>query len=143
MFFQMGLYLFLAAACALPRPSYGEDQKSDDSAILPESYAGVVTNQTVTVAGQEFYQNFITAWRDKELSDRYTLSVHERPTARWGSQLWIEFAQRRVFQTNLSTSRSAIKTASERAVEIAYQNIVDADVQRLLFREIDLAVDEF
>jgi curli production assembly/transport component CsgE len=143
MFFQMALYLFLAAACALPRPSYGEDQKSDDSGILPESYAGVVTNQTVTVAGQEFYQNFITAWRDKELSDRYTLSIHERPSARWGSQLWIEFAQRRVFQTNLSTSRSAIKTASERAVEIAYQNIVDADVQRLLFREIDLAVDEF
>jgi curli production assembly/transport component CsgE len=131
------------AASAQPGLSDDADRKSDDTGLLPESYAGVVTNQTITVGGQEFYQNFIAAWRDKELSDRYTLSIHERPSARWGSQVWIEFAQRRVFQANLSPSRSALKAMSEQAVEIAYQNIVDADIQRLLFRDRDLAADEF
>jgi curli production assembly/transport component CsgE len=131
------------AAFAQPRLSDDADRKSDDKGLLPESYAGVVTNQTITVGGQEFYQNFIAAWRDKELSDRYTLSIHERPSARWGTQVWIEFAQRQVFQANLPPSRPAAKAMSEQAVEVAYQNIVDADIQRLLFRDQDLAADEF
>lgn len=137
------LYFFTAFASAEPMMSDRADQKGEDNTIMPEPYTGVVTNQTITVAGQDFYKKFIAAWRDKELSERYTLSIHERPSARWGSQVWVEFAQRRVFQTNLSFSRAAIQAASERAVEIAYQNIVDADVQRLLFRDRDLAADEF
>jgi curli production assembly/transport component CsgE len=114
-----------------------------ENSVLPDPYAGVVTNQTVTVAGQAFYRNFMAGWQDKEMNERYALSIHERPSPRQGSKVWIEFAQRQVFQSNLPPSHSAIKEISEQAVEITYQNVVDADVQRLLFREQDLAVDEF
>jgi curli production assembly/transport component CsgE len=138
-------FLCFAAAVASSQPILNgdADRQGDDTGILPEPYAGVVMNQTITVVGQDFYQNFMTAWRDKELSERYSLSIHERPSARSGSQVWIEFAQRRVFQANLPPSRSAVKAMSEQAVEIAYQNIVDAEVQRLVFKDDDLAADEF
>lgn len=109
---------------------------------LEELYAGVVVDQTITVAGQDFYQHFVASWRDKPLSERYAISIHERPSARWGNQVWVQYAQRRVFQTILPTSRAAIKPVGEQAADIAYQNVVDTDVQRLLFRDPDIGPDE-
>ena len=109
----------------------------------PQSlYAGVVVNQTLTMVGQDFYQHFVTAWRDKPLSERYTLSVHERPSARLGSQIWVEYANRRVFQTFLPPTRVRTKEAGLDAVEVAYQSIVDTDVANLFFRDPDLGPDE-
>ncbi len=110
--------------------------------LQQELYGGVVVNQTVTVAGQDFYQYFVSYWRDKANSERYAVSVHERPSARWGSQVWVEFAQKRVFQASLPSARSNIQAVSVQAVEIAYQNVMDAEVQRVLFRDKDLAPDE-
>ena len=55
----------------------------------PEPAAGVVTVQTVTIAGHDFSQYFLAAWRDKEGSEHYTLSINERPSARLGSEVWI------------------------------------------------------
>lgn len=110
---------------------------------LQERYDGVVVNQTITVAGQDFYRHFVTAWRDSDMHDRYALAIRERPSARWGSQVWIEYAQRRIYQANLPTSRAAIRALGEQAAETAYQRIVETDVQRLLVRDADLGPDEF
>ncbi|WP_162256871.1 CsgE family curli-type amyloid fiber assembly protein [Noviherbaspirillum sp. Root189] len=109
---------------------------------LPETYGGIVVNQTVTVAGQEFFQCFVAAWRDRDLSERYAISVMERPSARWGSQIWIEFARRRVFQAPLPTARVGIRALSEQATEVVAQMVADMEVERLLFREPDLGPDE-
>ena len=56
---------------------------------------GVVTSQPVTVAGHDFCQYFIAAWRDKDGSERYALAIRERPSARWGSGRWARRAGRR------------------------------------------------
>lgn len=110
--------------------------------VLQDLYAGVVVNQTLTMVGQDFYQYFVAAWRDKPLSERYTISVHERPSARLGSQVWVEYANRRVFQTFLPPARAKAREAGLDAVEAAYQNIVEADVVNLLMRDPDLGPDE-
>lgn len=107
-----------------------------------EPYGGVVVDQTVTVFGHAFYQYFVSLWRDQPLGDRYAISIHERATARYGSQVWVEYAQRRMFQAFVPPSNAAIRAASGRAVAIVYQNIMDTDVQRLLFHDADLAADE-
>ena len=132
----------LLAACLVPAIAAPAQNDNRSQHELEELYAGVVVDQTITVAGQDFYQYFIVFWRDKPLSERYAISIHERPSARWGNQVWIEYAQRRVFQTILPTSRAAIKPVSEQAADIAYQNVVDTDVQRLLFRDLDIGPDE-
>ncbi len=110
---------------------------------LADSYGGVVVNQTVTVAGQEFFQHFVALWRERELSERFAIAVVERPSARWGGQIWVEFAQRRVFQSPLSSARSGLRSLSERAVDLVYQTVIDTETDRLLFRDADLGADEF
>ncbi len=116
---------------------------TEDGAAQPqELYAGVVLDQTVTVVGHEFYQYFAALWRDRETSERYAISIHERPSARLGSQLWVEYAQRRVFQIVLQATRANVKEISREAADIAFQNVMDIEVQRLMSRDRDLAPDE-
>lgn len=117
-------------ASTLARPSLGPD--SD----------GIVTNQAITVAGYEFFNYFMAAWRDKPDSDRYTLAIRERPSARLGSQVRIEFARRPIYQTRLPPSRAALKSLGEEAAEATYQAVL-ADAQRVLVDDVDLARDEF
>jgi len=130
------LLLFLLAcaqgACAV-EPPHARD-----------GYIGVVTDVTVTTVGEEFYRAFAAVWREQPLSDRYSLSIVERPSARWGSLVWIEYAHRRLYSRFLSPSKP--ETARASAMEAArqvYRRAVDADVERLLFRDPDLARDEF
>ena len=131
-----------ANSAAVSQSSNSEAFNPGQSKVLQDLYAGVVVNQTITMVGQDFYQNFVAAWRDKPLSERYTLSVYERPSARLGSQIWVEYANRRVFQTFLPPTRARTKEAGLDPVEAAYQNIVDADVVNLFFRDPDLGPDE-
>lgn len=111
--------------------------------LRADTDSGVVLNQAITVAGQDFYQYFVNAWRDKEGGERYTLVIHERPSARWGSEIWIEFAQRRIYRIYLPPARAAIKPISEEAADITYQAVLQADVQRQLIHDADLGSDEF
>lgn len=113
-----------------------------ETTVPQEQYGGLVANQTITVAGQDFYQYFVSAWRDQALSERYAISIHERPSARWGSRIWVEYAQRRVFQAFLPTARAAIKALSEQAVAVACQKAAAAEIERLLFRDADIGADE-
>ncbi len=129
-------------AIAEPRIQPPPENASVDKRALQEMYGGVVTDETVTVAGQDFYQYFVTAWRERDLSERYAISIHERPSPRWGTRVWIEYAQRRVFQAQLPTGRAGIRALSEQAVEMAYQKVADIEVERLLFRDADMGADE-
>lgn len=107
-----------------------------------EEATGIVTSQAITVAGREFSDYFIAAWRDKQDSDRYTLAIHERPSARSGSQVWIEYAHRRVFQMQLPAARAALKGRAEQAAESTWQTVLEAEGQSRLISDADLARDE-
>lgn len=124
---------------AAPPAALGKENQS----LSADTDSGVITNQVITGAGQDFYQYFVNAWRDKEGSEHYTLAIHERPSARWGSEIWIEFTQRRVFYTHLPPARAAIKSISEEAADLTYQAVLQADVQRQLIHDADLGRDEF
>jgi curli production assembly/transport component CsgE len=109
---------------------------------LDDALGGVVTTDTVTLAGQDFYTWFAQAWSAIPLSERYIVSVHERPSPRYGSLVWVEYGQRRVFQAFLPIARSNVKPIAEGAAQIAFQNVMQADLTRLLFRDADMATDE-
>lgn len=120
--------------CTLARAGVNPERETDA--------AGIVTSQAITVAGREFSDYFIAAWRDKQDSERYTLAIHERPSARSGSQVWIEFAHRRVFQAQLPAARAALKGRAEQAAESTWQAVLEADGQSRLINDADLARDE-
>ena len=144
-FFSGLLFPVAVLAIAPTRSAFGlqtEEQGMPESRSPQSLYGGLVTNQTVTVAGHDFYQHFVAAWQEQAVSERFAISIHERPSARWGSQVWIEFAQRRILQIALPAGRSGIRAISEQAVAVVQQRIVDAEVERALFRNADLGADE-
>lgn len=117
------------------------DHKPQKS-VLDDPLGGIVVNRTVTVLGNDFYQYFARSWRNMDGDQRYTISVHERPSARWGSEIWIQYRQQRVFHMFLSPARQAAKKISEQAAEIVYENVVNSDIQRLLVQSKDLGEEE-
>lgn len=76
------------------------------------------------------------------MNANFSISIHERPTAKWGSEIWVQYGQQRVFHTFLAPRRSATKEVSRKAVDIVYKSIVDINVQRALYTDIDLAPEE-
>jgi len=108
-----------------------------------DPYSGVVVNSTVTFIGQEFYSSFVARWREESGVEQFSVTVYERPSARWGSLVWIEYAHRQVFRAFLSPGRREfVRTAGLDASGIVYQRVLDLEVERQLFRDPDLAHDE-
>lgn len=139
---SLGCVLGAAARQAAP-PDGPDTLNKARRALAADTDSGVVTSQAITVAGHDFCQYFIAAWREKEGSERYTLAIVERPSARRGSEVRIDFAQRRVFETRLPAARAAIKALSEDAAERTWQAVLEADAERRSLNDADLAPDEF
>lgn len=138
--------ILLAAGSALaqqPAPGVTPPSPLRPSPAM-DPYAGVVVDSTVTFIGREFYNSFVAVWRDLERVDRFSLEVVERPSARWGSLVWIEYRNRRMFNAFLSPGRrDYVRLAAQGAARDIYQAVIQADLQRLLFRDADLAPEEF
>lgn len=136
--------LFLAAVCA---PAPAQPPAGTESAAAParpaDPYSGVVVNDTVTFIGQEFYSTFVATWREEANVERFTVTVRERPSARWGSLISVEYEHREMFRAFLSPGRrDFVRQAAQDASRMVYQNVVNTEVQRLLFRDPDMARDE-
>ena len=99
---------------------------------------GMVLGQTVTVAGQDFFQYFVALWRDKRISERALITVRERPSARTGSVIWIEHEGRRLLQIALPASRGLIRGLSEQAAEQVWQRLTQAEIDAGLNDDQDL-----
>lgn len=126
--------LFLVRASA----SAADAAKSE-----PPRATGVVTVQTITTAGHDFSQHFLAAWRDQDGSDQVTLAIRERPSARFGSEVWIDYAQRTVLQLRLPPARAALPELAANAVQQVWSTVQRTDAERQLFHDADLAPDEF
>ena len=114
----------------------------DSGTIKDEVLGGLVINRTITVLGWDFYKDFSEVWRALHADSTYTVTIYERPTAQWGSEIWIDYDRTRVFHTFLSPARSQAKEVSKQAVDSVYTSIVEINVQRALYSDIDLAPKE-
>lgn len=112
------------------------------SLISAEPLRGLLVNQTMTVAGQEFFRNFAAGWRDLPVSQRYSVSIHERPSPRQGTRIWVAFDRETLFQAFLPPGRDQILFLSEQAVEMVSSSIIATDLNRAMYQEADLAADE-
>lgn len=155
-FYRTVLYVFIVASSLLllasPRHASGTETRNHLNGsqqpaerakkLLDDPLGGIVVNRTVTVQGQDFYRYFSTWWREMDEDGRYTISIHERPSARWGSEIWVVFRRDRVFHMFLPPARSRTREISKEAVEIAYENITQNELQRAIFQSEDLGPEE-
>lgn len=110
--------------------------------VLEDPLSGVIVNRTVTVQGHDFYRYFSAWWRDTDTEGNYSISIHERPSARWGSEVWVQYRRERVFHMFLPPARSRTKEISRQAVDIAWDNITRNELQRAIFQSEDLGPEE-
>lgn len=122
--------------------THAEDVRKAVERIFDEPLSGVVVNRTVTVLGKEFYRHFSTLWRNSAQSNRYSISIHERPSARFGSEVWILYRQQRIFHTFLPPARPATREVSEYAVEFVLENLARRELERFTAPDPDLGPEE-
>lgn len=111
--------------------------------LFEDPLSGIVMNRTVTVQGHEFYRFFSNRWRELGEDNPFTLTIFERPSARWGSEIWVEYRGQRMYHAFLAPARSSTKKASEQAVDIVMENVNKSEIARLLTNNPDLGPEEF
>lgn len=104
--------------------------------------SGIVTDRTITLLGREFYRQFTQKSLDSTIVSETSLSVHERPDARWGSQVWISRNNNILFQATLPPRISDIEAYAEAALEQVQRVLVQDAIIRAIGNDPDLADEE-
>lgn len=121
---------------ALPEPALEPRQTQD--LIL-----GVIADQTITRIGREFYRGFLSTWRDfGGDAEQYNLAIYERPSARWGSLVWVEKDRVRLFSMFIHPGRGNYAPIGEQAARQVYGRVGQLEIERQLFKEPDLGDEE-
>lgn len=140
---RAAMFLMFATAAALARAQTGleADTPAQQSRRLDDTpeYGGVVTSQALTGLGHFFHAKFTEGWNTQSDVDSYVLLVKERPSPRGGSEIQVLSGDQVVFRSYLPRSYAAVAALSESAVDISYRNVVQQNLQNLLFDDPDLA----
>ena len=111
--------------------------------IEDEGIKGLIVDNTVTFIGRRFYNAFSIAWLDYQIGQGENFSIHEQPTARSGSRIWIEHNRKKLFQVFLSPVLANIVVTARKAAKSVSTRFETLRLERLLFTNPDLAEDEF
>jgi curli production assembly/transport component CsgE len=131
--------LSAAAAAQEPEPPRGN---LDEGRINSDPLKGLIINRTVTVMGWDFYSNFTQVWQALYPDSQDTMTIIERPTAQFGSEIWISYLNQTVFHTFLSPARSRAKDQSREVVQVVRENIDIINAQRQFIQDADLGPEE-
>jgi hypothetical protein len=118
-----------------PRTSPPADASSSSSfasavaGTIPEDagdgpgITGLVTDETQTKIGRDFYDAFYDRWTAPEKDYYYTVVVTEQPMPSLGTRVAVRVNQNMVFQTRLQPRRDIIEQAARRAVYMTQRRL--------------------
>lgn len=108
-----------------------------------EEFSGFIVDRTITHFGAEFARAFAAAWRTQPAVQAVDLAIVERPSARFGSVVYVEYRQRAVARVFLYAGRGAsIRPLAASAAEYVAAQAADDALARLLTSDPDMAKDE-
>jgi curli production assembly/transport component CsgE len=138
----------LAAFCvACTAGVVADDSDAIDRGALSETgrlplelSAGFIIDRTITHFGAEFVRHFSQAWREQGSNvESADLTLVERPSARWGSIVYVEYNSRPEARVILYAGRSAtIKPLAEQTARYMANRIADQRLAGLLLHDPDL-----
>ena len=141
--------------CLLGTPLVGAAQDLD-AGILEESMlderalqsleqaSGFIVDRTITQFGGEFMRVFSQSWRALPGTQEFDITIIERPTARYGSLVWVEYNNRPIARAFLYAGRStAIRPIAVAAAEYVAGKLADEALASQLFEDPDLAKGGF
>jgi curli production assembly/transport component CsgE len=143
--FLIAMFLFCIEAPALALDEGVIENVAPDSQdqLLQDIDGSIVVDNTITMIAHEFYQHFMKFWRDQPASATHNLTIHERPTAAWGSIVWIEHDSKVIFRANLFSARSKTESVAETAANSINQQLEQMSLQQLLFDDPDLTKEGY
>jgi curli production assembly/transport component CsgE len=139
----IGLLSMLAAAVhaqALDDPDIDVGALEERRLESLEQASGFIIDRTITNFGGEFVRVFSQAWRSLPGTGELDVTVVERPTARYGSMVWVEHNQRPIARAFLYAGRTAaIRPIAIATAEYVAQKLADDALANQLFEDPDLA----
>jgi curli production assembly/transport component CsgE len=109
-----------------------------------EQASGFIVDRTITQFGGEFMRVFSETWRALPNTQEFDIAIIERPTARYGSLVWVEYNNRPIARAFLYAGRStAIKPIAVAAAEYVAGKLADEALASQLFEDPDLAKGGF
>ncbi|MDW5375925.1 CsgE family curli-type amyloid fiber assembly protein [Halomonas sp. HP20-15] len=140
----------------VPDPQRAASAQNDnpegaDGPVLNDAYkphgaanlSGLLIDRTVTMIGKTFFRQFSQIRLDSLLLSDISLTVHERPSARWGSLIWITEDNRILYQATLPPRLSDVDQYATAAVEQVEQLHLQRKIMQALDNNGDLAGDEW
>lgn len=106
-----------------------------------DEMAGFIVDYTVSHIGHDFYNSFTERLRATSRLD-FNLVVRERPDARWGSLVSVEFQQRVIYRRFLPPNTVELKDLAYEAADLVRAQIVQRKLESLLQDTTDLERDE-
>lgn len=103
---------------------------------------GVMVDRTITMAGKTFYRAFSQRAMGNPIIGNATITIQERPDARWGSQVWIMEGNQMHFRTQLSPRISEADRAAGEAVQIVEEALLRQKLSSALSSDKDLGSEE-
>ncbi|WPN32430.1 curli production assembly/transport protein CsgE [Pseudomonas sp. P5_109] len=111
------------------------------SAAEDDEMLGFIIDDTISHIGHDFYYSFSERLRATSRMD-FNLVVRERPSARWGSLVTVEFQQRLVYRRFLPPNTVELKDEAYQAADLVRIEIVRRKLEALLQDTTDLERDE-
>jgi curli production assembly/transport component CsgE len=102
---------------------------------------GFIIDDTISHIGHDIYYSFSERLRATSPMD-FNLVVRERPSARWGSLVTVEFQQRLVYRRFLPPNTVELKEEASDAADWVRGQIVKRKLEALLQDTTDLERDE-
>ncbi len=120
-----------------------EEPYSVESATLDEILGGFTHDATITRLGHEFTRYLSERRLHLEDSGQYNLSVFERPSARWGNLLWVEYKHKTMFRQFVRPNTNDVQLIAENAANQIHENIKQEKLRALFSDTFDLDKDEY
>ncbi|MDN7132038.1 CsgE family curli-type amyloid fiber assembly protein [Halomonas sp. MC140] len=103
---------------------------------------GVMVDRTITMAGKTFYRAFSQRAMDNLIIGNATITISERPDARWGSQIWVMEGNQMYFRTQLSPRINEADRAAGEAVQTVEEALLRKQLAAALTSDKDLETEE-
>ena len=111
------------------------------AAAEEDEMMGFIVDDTISHIGHELYSAFSERLRATSPMD-FNLVVRERPSARWGSLVTVEYQQRLVYRRFLPPNTVELKEEASDAADWVRGQIVKRKLEALLQDTTDLERDE-
>ena len=113
--------VFMLAYSGVPQAQEESGTIADQAPL--EEVIGLILDRSITNVGHDFYRYFSDYWRLTYTDNEDVLIVYERPSARWGSLIWVEYRSRQLAKMFVSPSNKTKELAEQVADQVRQELI--------------------